>query len=250
MRRKSTNYSLTHCLIRHRSNMFCYLFLLTVVISIHKEKHWHKCLENKCIWISSSGLKMRMLRGRILLVLLCFAALLIIYALYTIINRILNDKSEDTYYRKVYYEPTYRVIATMVIKLLDDCTHCVRSSFTHLGICRKLFDCSQHHFTYSQCLLKCSPLTFLSYLQPFDWKLKGDISTPQLVGLRGCGGLGMDPFDSLPMGILHLPLMHMVSFQPYYAWNLQRNFSIPIFEGQKLLVGLKQSHLIAHSSTY
>ena len=34
------------------------------------------------------------------------------------------------------------VIAAMVIKPLDDCTYCVRDSFTHLGLWRKLYDCS------------------------------------------------------------------------------------------------------------
>ena len=40
--------------------------------------------------------------------------------------------------------------------------HNARSAFTHLGLWRKFYDCSSHHFTASQCVLKCALLTFTS----------------------------------------------------------------------------------------
>ena len=55
-----------------------------------------------------------------------------------------------------------KVITTMVIGPLDDHTYCVRSTFTHLGLCRKLYDCSLHHFTACKYVLKCTLLTFSS----------------------------------------------------------------------------------------
>ena len=39
---------------------------------------------------------------------------------------------------------------------------CARSAFTHLGRLRKLCDCSGHHFTTSQCIIKCALLKFSS----------------------------------------------------------------------------------------
>ena len=50
-----------------------------------------------------------------------------------------------------------------VITTLDDGrTHCPQSAFTHLGLWRKLYDCSLHHSTASQCVLKCALFTFSS----------------------------------------------------------------------------------------
>ena len=45
---------------------------------------------------------------------------------------------------------------------LDDHTYRTRSAFTHLGFWRKLYDCSLHHFTTRQCILKCIIFTFSS----------------------------------------------------------------------------------------
>ena len=52
---------------------------------------------------------------------------------------------------------THRVIATM----FDDRIYIVLD-LSHLGLWRKLCDCLGHHFTVSQCVLKCALLTFLS----------------------------------------------------------------------------------------
>ena len=41
-------------------------------------------------------------------------------------------------------------------------TYCARSAFIHLGLWRKLYDSSLHHFTASQFVLKCAQLTFSS----------------------------------------------------------------------------------------
>ena len=48
----------------------------------------------------------------------------------------------------------YKVITTMLIRPLDDRTCCARSAFTHLGLL--------HHFTATQCVLKCALLMFSS----------------------------------------------------------------------------------------
>ena len=53
-----------------------------------------------------------------------------------------------------------KLITTMVIRPLDICSYCAQSAFTHFGPSRKLFDCSRHHFTASQCFLKYAPLAF------------------------------------------------------------------------------------------
>ena len=55
-----------------------------------------------------------------------------------------------------------KVITTMVIGLLDDCTFYARSAFTHLGLLRKMYDCSLHQFTTNQCVLDGTLLQFSS----------------------------------------------------------------------------------------
>ena len=56
-----------------------------------------------------------------------------------------------------------KVITAMVIGPLDDHTYCAaRSAFTHLGLWRKMDDCSLHHFASSRYILRCILLTFLS----------------------------------------------------------------------------------------
>ena len=47
----------------------------------------------------------------------------------------------------IQHQLDHKVIATMVIWPLDDHTYCA-----HLGLWRKLYDCSLHHFTTSQCI--------------------------------------------------------------------------------------------------
>ena len=43
-----------------------------------------------------------------------------------------------------------------------------------LGIWTRLYDCSWHQFTASQCVLKCAHFTVCVYLQSTGWNLKGD----------------------------------------------------------------------------
>ena len=51
----------------------------------------------------------------------------------TRVNRKVDSNAED------------KVITTMVIRPLDDHTcHCARSAVAHLGIWRKLYDCTWH----------------------------------------------------------------------------------------------------------
>ena len=56
----------------------------------------------------------------------------------------------------------------MVIRSLDDSTYCVRSAFTHLGLWRKLCDCSRHQLRARKCLTKlvphCHMLPLCAYL--------------------------------------------------------------------------------------
>ena len=74
----------------------------------------------------------------------------------------------------------------MVIGPFDDRTYCARSAFTHLGLCRKLFDYSLHHSTTSQCIVNVVLLKFSSTSNrlaeirkgPFDqpaWEVRGDV---------------------------------------------------------------------------
>ena len=54
-----------------------------------------------------------------------------------------------------------KVITAMVVGPLDDRTCC---AFTHFGLRRKFYDCSLHHFTTIQSILKCADLgLFLGY---------------------------------------------------------------------------------------
>ena len=48
---------------------------------------------------------------------------------------------------RVSHKNENKVVTTMVIWPLDDRTYCVRSAFSHLGLC------SPHHFQTSRCLL-------------------------------------------------------------------------------------------------
>ena len=92
----------------------------------------------------------------------------------------------------------------MLLGPLDDPTYYTRSAFTHLGLRRKMYDCSLHHFITSQCvLLKCAMLTFSSNSNQLAEILKGDLSNPNLGRWRRRSG-GVGPFDRLPMGSCQL----------------------------------------------
>ena len=78
----------------------------------------------------------------------------------------------------------------MVIGPLDGHTFCARSAFTHLGLWRKLYDCSLHHFTTSQSILACALLPFSSTSNRLAGIWNGDFSTPGFSGWWGHGGRG------------------------------------------------------------
>ena len=84
----------------------------------------------------------------------------------------------------------------------------LRSAFTNLGIWRKLYDCSLHHFTSSQDILECAYWHFRQ--PPIDWlkfeNCKGVLSTPVL-GVHGARrGSGLGPLDSPPVDSYYLPI--------------------------------------------
>ena len=56
-----------------------------------------------------------------------------------------------------------------------DHTSCARSAFTHMGTWRKIYDCSLHHFTTSQCIVKCVSIDISVNLQPVGWNLTGGL---------------------------------------------------------------------------
>ena len=85
----------------------------------------------------------------------------------------------------------------MVIRPLDDRTYCGRSAFTHLGLRRKLYDCSLHHFIASQCLLKCVQLTFSSIASLLAGISKGEFPNP---GLEVRGNVGSKNSIARPIG--------------------------------------------------
>ena len=94
----------------------------------------------------------------------------------------------------------------MVIRPLDGRTYCVRSALAHVGLSRKLYDCSRHKLRARKCLIRRALLTFssISNLLPAIWK--GDFSIPKIWGLgrRGVGDRS-GPFDSPSMGYFLLP---------------------------------------------
>ena len=83
----------------------------------------------------------------------------------------------------------YSPLTTMVIRPLDDRTisYCARSAFTHLGLWRKLNDCSWYHFLQpTKCVLKCTSLTLSSIS---NWlveiNVKGGLLGHLVWGIRG-----------------------------------------------------------------
>ena len=98
-----------------------------------------------------------------------------------------------------------KVITTLVIRPLNDHTYCTRSAYTHLGLWRKLYNCSLHHFTTSQCILKC-----------VDWHLVGCNLKVGLFDPRfGVSGRGLAHLIACPLVSISSPLAHMVSFVPF-----------------------------------
>ena len=69
-----------------------------------------------------------------------------------------------------------KVITTMVIRPLDDRIYCVWSVFTHLWLWQNPYDCSLHHFTTNQWILKYASLTFSSTSNRLAEIWKGDFS--------------------------------------------------------------------------
>ena len=67
-----------------------------------------------------------------------------------------------------------KVITTIVIRLLDDHTYCIRSTFIHLGLWQKLYDCSRHKVRARKCLIKRVLLTTPPH-QPVwgSWRRRG-----------------------------------------------------------------------------
>ena len=68
-----------------------------------------------------------------------------------------------------------KVITTMVIRPLNDRTNSAQSAFTHLGLWRKLYDCSWYHYFGRLQSQKMSHQTCYVdiFVQPFGCNLKG-----------------------------------------------------------------------------
>ena len=90
---------------------------------------------------------------------------------------------------------------------------CVEIPVTHLGLSRKLYDCSLYHFTTSQCILKCALLTFEIFvnLQSAGWHLKGGLFDPSRIGgIAECGGRAWAHSIARPWVPISSRLTHMV----------------------------------------
>ena len=88
--------------------------------------------------------------------------------------------------------------------LLDNHTYFAQSAFTHLGLWRKLYDCSMHHFAASQCVLKCDRIDIFVELHPIGWNLKLGLF---VLGIRD--RLGICLFHSLPIIVAVLCTVHL-----------------------------------------
>ena len=90
---------------------------------------------------------------------------------------------------------------------------CARSALNHLRLWRKLYDCSLHPFTTSQCIPKCCSIYIFNNLQLLiGWNLKcvGLLFGPRFGRLWESGGWGWVPIS--------FPLTHMVYLIPF--WEL------------------------------
>ena len=82
---------------------------------------------------------------------------------------------------------------------LSDHIYCVLSVFTHLGLWRRLYDCSRHYFRARKSLIERALLTLSSISNHLAAVWKGEFY-PRFWGIVGHGRLGIGQFDSPPMG--------------------------------------------------
>ena len=110
----------------------------------------------------------------------------------------------------------------MVIGQLNDYTYCAWSAFTHLGLWWKLHNCSLHHFTTSQCILKCALLTFSSISSQLTENFKGTFSTP-VWEVRGRRVLGNGPIQKPACRHWFLLAPH------WHTWSISCSFELLIW---------------------
>ena len=124
-------------------------------------------------------------------------------------------KDTEALKNRIHRINTDKVITTMVIGLLDDNdrTYCAQSAFTHLGLTRKMHDCSLYHFTTSQCLLKRAPLTFSSTSNQLVeiWK-GGGLLDP---GFEGRGWQHLIALQRVPISSSLTNMVHPLPFLSY-----------------------------------
>ena len=73
------------------------------------------------------------------------------------------------------------------------------------GLWRKLYDCSLHHMTTSQCSLKCAVLLFSStYIRLAE--IESGTFRPPVWGVRGHKVSRIGPFENSPMGSYSFPI--------------------------------------------
>ena len=93
------------------------------------------------------------------------------------------------------------------------CTICVHS----FGALVKMYDCSLHHFTASQYIIKCAPYDIFINLQPVGWNLKeGLFSTSQFGAPRG--GWGWAYSKTRAWVLISSPLTHIVYLSPFLSY--------------------------------
>ena len=114
------------------------------------------------------------------------------------------SKTEALFGWKLRRHHLNKVITTMVIRPLNDRTSCVRFALTHLGLWRKLYDCSMHHFRTRKFYQTCCINVFID-LQPFSYNMKGRLR-PIVWGLGKAWRFGIGRFDSPPWAPIRSPL--------------------------------------------
>ena len=101
---------------------------------------------------------------------------------------------------------------------LDDRTYCARSAFTHLGLWRKLYDCSLHHFTTNQFILKMCSIGIFDKLKLVVWNFKGGLLTSGFGCLGVHGGRGLALSIALPWVPISSKLtVYLLPFLSYLA---------------------------------